>query len=75
MLSHLNPIGILDNRYILLKELGSGFSCIAYKIIDYNSNKDVCIKFFLKNINIYLKLKWNSIKKLIKMKIHLSLNI
>ena len=43
-----NELGILDNRYILLKELGSGGTSKVYKIKDSMSDKEYAAKLFLK---------------------------
>ena len=39
-----NELGILDNRYILLKELGSGGTSNVYKIKDSTNNKVYALK-------------------------------
>ena len=47
-----NMIGILDNRYILLKELGSGGTSKVYKIKDSINNKEYSLKLFHSNEKI-----------------------
>ena len=44
MTSNTNNLGIVDNRYILLKELGSGYSSTVYKVRDTTDNKEYALK-------------------------------
>jgi serine/threonine protein kinase len=44
MKSNTNNLGIVDNRYILLKELGSGYSSTVYKARDSTDNKEYALK-------------------------------
>ena len=54
MLSHPNSIGLLDNKYIILKDFGKGASCKAYKIWEPNTNKEYLAKIF-KEYNIFIE--------------------
>ena len=47
-----NELGILENRYILLKELGSGGTSNVYKIKDSTNNKEYALKIFHKYENL-----------------------
>ena len=53
-LSHPNSIGLLDNKYIILKDFGEGVSCKAYKIWEPNTNKECLAKIF-KEYNIFIE--------------------
>ena len=45
-----NEYGILNNRYVLEKELGSGISSTVYKVKDlWNNNKEYALKLFNEN--------------------------
>jgi len=47
-----NNLGILDNRYILLKKLGMGATSIVYKVNDLTNNREYACKLFHKYDNI-----------------------
>lgn len=58
-----NKYGILGNRYVLEKELGSGASSTVYKVKDiWNNNKEYALKLFNKNEEEFI----NEIKKEIR---------
>ena len=42
--SNYNNFGIIDNRYILLKVLGSGASSTVYKVKDVINNQEYALK-------------------------------
>ena len=58
-ISKSSILGYIDNRYSLLKELGSGVSSTVYKAIDLRTNKLLAIKVFE---DFALSLKENEIK-------------
>lgn len=53
MESKSNNLGLLNNRYILLEELGSGATSIVYKIKDSMDNKEYALKKFNKINNTF----------------------
>lgn len=58
-----NFIGVLDDKYILEQEIGSGTSSIVYKVIDSFSFKKYATKVFFDDKKIFFKneIKFNQI--------------
>ena len=48
-----NKHGVLDNRFMILKELGSGGSSKVYKIKDSKNDKEYALKIFLEKEELF----------------------
>ena len=46
MKSTPNYFGILDNKYLIKKIIGSGTSSIVYQVVDSNTGKEYAAKVF-----------------------------
>ena len=50
--SQLDYIGILDNRYLLMKNLNFGVASNVYKVFDKNTNKIKVAKIFVQKLKM-----------------------
>ena len=62
--SQLDYIGILDNRYLLMKNLNFGVASNVYKVFDKNTNKIKVAKIFNQNKCPEIENETNILKKL-----------